>query len=490
MATQLPSGYAVTEPDTSGVTGNPGPAATGTQDRASVKETDGVDAGEFSSGVGTYTSPPQVVNPPGPPVTGGTLDTEAATGGVGSPPGIVGPINGGEVNTQVYGPPIPGNNAGGPAYRAPLPEAAATTVDTTRTAAEAETGYNGLYGPVLDRVPQESSYALTSFDTLYDSGGAGPGNVAVPAAPAQPTALARVSGARVTWTAPSNSGLPIKGYRVYVYPATGGGYLRTVDVNASNLSALVDNLATGQAIVNGVSTRLAYKFAVAAVNQSGEGPQSALSAAVTPWLDNGADSLAPAALNAPTGVTATGGVGGTTVSWTRPTHDGGYDIAYYTVTATNDGKQVVVRAPGSGTTLYAEPPTSVVFTEESAGESSTYTVTATVKRPNGTYVTSPASAASSSATTDTVPGAPTGVVGTAGVQQVSVAFTAPGSNGGSAITSYTATSSPGGHTASGSASPIVVTGLTTGQAYTFTVHATNAVGNSAESAASSAVTPT
>lgn len=89
-----------------------------------------------------------------------------------------------------------------------------------------------------------------------------------------------------------------------------------------------------------------------------------------------------------------------------------------------------------------------------------------------------------------VPDAPTIGTATAGNAQVSVAFTPPVDNGGSAITGYTATSTPGSITASGGSSPIVVTGLTNGVAYTFTVHATNAVGNSAESAASNSATPT
>ena len=81
------------------------------------------------------------------------------------------------------------------------------------------------------------------------------------------------------------------------------------------------------------------------------------------------------------------------------------------------------------------------------------------------------------------------MVATAGVASASVAFVAPTSNGGSAITGYTATSSPGSFTAMGTTSPINVTGLTNGTAYTFTVVATNAIGNSVASAASSAVTP-
>ena len=65
-----------------------------------------------------------------------------------------------------------------------------------------------------------------------------------------------------------------------------------------------------------------------------------------------------------------------------------------------------------------------------------------------------------------VPGAPTIGAVTAGPNQVIVAFTAPTDTGGSAITSYTAVSTPDGITASGASSPITVTGLTTGTAYT------------------------
>lgn len=76
--------------------------------------------------------------------------------------------------------------------------------------------------------------------------------------------------------------------------------------------------------------------------------------------------------------------------------------------------------------------------------------------------------------------------------QVSVAFSAPVNNGGSTITSYTATSSPGDFTGTvnqAGSGTIAVTGLTNGTAYTFTVSATNSVGTSLPSAASNAVSP-
>jgi len=92
-----------------------------------------------------------------------------------------------------------------------------------------------------------------------------------------------------------------------------------------------------------------------------------------------------------------------------------------------------------------------------------------------------------------VPNPPTIGTVTPGNAQVSVAFTAPSNVGGSAITSFTVlvTDSSSGATFSntGSASPIVVTGLTNGNTYTAKVLAVNSYGPSAFSAPSGSVVP-
>jgi uncharacterized protein YbjQ (UPF0145 family) len=87
------------------------------------------------------------------------------------------------------------------------------------------------------------------------------------------------------------------------------------------------------------------------------------------------------------------------------------------------------------------------------------------------------------------PDAPTIGTATAGAGSASVTFTAPANVGGSAITSYTVISSPGSIIGTGASSPITVSGLTNGTAYTFTVVATNAYGTGPASAASNSVTP-
>ena len=93
------------------------------------------------------------------------------------------------------------------------------------------------------------------------------------------------------------------------------------------------------------------------------------------------------------------------------------------------------------------------------------------------------------------PNAPTSVsatdVGTARAFNngaATITFTA-GSDNGAPITSFTATSSPGGYTATGASSPLTVEGLESDTSYTFTVTATNANGTSAASAASNSAVP-
>jgi hypothetical protein len=87
----------------------------------------------------------------------------------------------------------------------------------------------------------------------------------------------------------------------------------------------------------------------------------------------------------------------------------------------------------------------------------------------------------------TNPDSPTSVSATPGNHQATVTFTA-GSNGGSPILYYLASSTPGNITATSSGSSITVTGLTNGTTYTFQVYAVNAVGASTPSSASSAIT--
>ena len=92
----------------------------------------------------------------------------------------------------------------------------------------------------------------------------------------------------------------------------------------------------------------------------------------------------------------------------------------------------------------------------------------------------------------TAPGAPT--IGSATVlspTSASISFSAPASNGGATIETYTATSTPGsitGRVLQSGSGTITITGLTPSTAYTFRVTASNSAGTSSASGATVSIT--
>jgi hypothetical protein len=181
-------------------------------------------------------------------------------------------------------------------------------------------------------------------------------------------------------------------------------------------------------------------------------------------------TTSPAAPNPPTGVTAVAGVASASVSFGVPSANGS-PITGYTVTS----------IPGNFTASGTSSPITVPGLTN--GTAYTFTVAAT------NAIGSAESGVSNSVTPRTTPSAPSSVVATAGDGTASVAFSAPTSNGGAAITNYNVTATPGTATGTGTASPITVTGLTNGTTYTFTVTATNAAGTGPASTPSNSVTP-
>ncbi|HIJ86830.1 MAG TPA: fibronectin type III domain-containing protein [Desulfuromonadales bacterium] len=89
----------------------------------------------------------------------------------------------------------------------------------------------------------------------------------------------------------------------------------------------------------------------------------------------------------------------------------------------------------------------------------------------------------------TVPGAPTGVTASAGNSPNSIIVTiAATDSGGSPITSYSVISTPGGITATGTASPLTVSCPVSCSGYAFSASATNVIGSSAPSAPADVIT--
>jgi hypothetical protein len=135
--------------------------------------------------------------------------------------------------------------------------------------------------------------------------------------------------------------------------------------------------------------------------------------------------------------------------------------------------------------------TGATYVVTSADIGDVITVSVTLNNSLGTV------AATSSATAVVAPPSnpatpPSNVNASAGDTTAVVSWIAPSSDGGSTILSYTVTSSPGSRTctASGaSATSCVVTGLSDGTSYTFSVVATTAAGASGSSQSSAVVTP-
>jgi hypothetical protein len=380
------------------------------------------------------------------------------------------------------------------------------------------------------------TFTVTASNSSGTSSASAPSNAVTPSnsPPGAPTAVvaSAASGqAAVSWTAPSANGSAITSYTVTPY--VGSTAQTPVQVSSAVTTANVTGLANGTA----------YTFTVTATNGNGSSPASLASAAVTPE-DTVFDFATPATLDSgdtssvEVGVHFNSSASGTVTGirfykasantgthvgslWTSTgallasgtfageTASGWQTLTFSSPVAINAGTDYVVGylAP-NGHYSY----TGAAFS--SAGVANgplTAVANGSVSSGNGVYAYSGASTFPSGSYnsanywvdvmfqpggggTGGPPTAPTGVTATPASSRAQVSWTAPSSNGGSQITSYTVTPYAGSTAGtpmqvSGSTTTANVTGLTNGTAYTFTVTATNGNGSSPASSASAAVTP-
>jgi len=284
------------------------------------------------------------------------------------------------------------------------------------------------------------------------------------------------------------------------FPATNGNNLYFA--SGSNI-AWVGNVVGGPAgqtltltYINAAQAQLANTGTLALdatdpanlVLYSGDDPSGLATAGAGRWFQTIQTSAAPGPPGTPLDVQASGGQSQVTVSWSPA--QVAQPVTSYTVhnSFASNGLPIndVVITP-SGGSLY--PQTSAAIT----GLSSNVTYQFSVLASNA-QGSSALSSSSNSTQLVSVPSAPTGVQAVAGDGQASVSWTAPASTGGLPLSGNTVTALANGvvfstTAVSASATSALVSGLTNGVAYTFTVHATNSVGDSPESVPSSAVTP-
>lgn len=256
-------------------------------------------------------------------------------------------------------------------------------------------------------------------------------------------------------TAPVISGIspsrgPVSGGTVVTVTGTGfttAQFVKFGTTFGTNLTIISDTSLTIEA-----PTKLAGSYNLTVLNQGGSNVQTTN---YTYYI--------PAAPSAPTGVAAVAGNQSASVSWSASA-----DTTSYLVTSNPGGFTCTT----SGTSCTVSGLTN--------GMGYTFTVVARNAAGNSS---------ASSASTSVIPAlpaplAPTGVAATAGDQAATVSWTASAN-----ATGYVVTSNPGGFTCSTSGTSCAVSGLTNGTAYTFSVVAQNATGDSSPSSASTSVTP-
>jgi hypothetical protein len=386
------------------------------------------------------------------------------------------------------------------------------------------TSANGVYAYSANSAFPSSSFNATNYyvDVLFaPAPPTGP-----PSAPTAVSAAAAASKALVRWTAPTNEGgSAITGYTVTPYVGTTAQ--APVNVSAPATSTTLTGLSNGTS----------YTFKVKATSSIGTSEPSLASSAVTPE-DTIFELGTPATVDS--GDPSSVELG---VKFTASENGSVTGIRFYKA-ATNTGTHIGALWSASGTLL-----ASATFTNEGASgwQQVTFSSPVTVKAattyvagylaPNGHYSATaaafgslgvsnpPLQALANETSADGVyaysaasvfpsntfnatnywvdvlfapaapstPEAPEGISATAATGQAQVSWsTAP--NNGSPITGYVITPYVGATaqtqvSVGAAARNAVVTGLSNGTGYTFTVAATNAFGTGTQSQHSAVVTP-
>jgi len=333
--------------------------------------------------------------------------------------------------------------------------------------------YGLVLGATFDHIGTNFSGSLDEF-AIYPTALTGTqiANHVIAAGPANPPSNLMASSDQagnvtITWAPPSrNVSAPVIAYNLYRATTAAGPW----DANHATPLATVNTGSALTYVDSSATLGTTYYYAVTDINFAGESSPA------------GPVSVTPATVpGAPTGVAASVDNAQSSVSFTAPASDGGSLISGYTVTAHPDG--VSGTAQDRSASGSASPIVVTGLTNGTLYDISVVATNGVGSGPAGTTTVTPA----------TVPGTPSNVAASVDNAQSSVSFMAP-ADGGSPISGYAVTAHPDGvsgtaqdRSVSGSASPIVVTGLTNGTLYDISVVATNGVGSGA--AGTTTVTP-
>ena len=294
------------------------------------------------------------------------------------------------------------------------------------------------------------------------NGDSGPSNQAaatvdVPAGPDPPTATAGDQQITMSWVTPANNGSAILRYQYFIFDATNENVFTPWTNIPGSSATTTSHTATG--LTNGNT----YGISIRAVNHIGVG------------RDSLADSKTPGTFpTAPRNLTAEPGDTQSRLKWTAPASNGGNTIDGYEYQ-----QKAGTNAYGSWTDISGANANTTEHTVTGLTNGTIYRFKVRAKNPMGE---GPASN-EATATPVTVPSVPQSFTLTPGNGRVRLDWTAPASDGGSAILRYeyrhkagadsftTWTNVPGSNI---NTTQYTVTGLTNGTLYTFEIRAATA----------------
>jgi Fibronectin type III domain len=319
----------------------------------------------------------------------------------------------------------------------------------------------------------------------------------VPAAPSAVSAAPLDSAATVSWTVGANGGAPIVNFLLTAF--VGSTVSSTQEVTATEVGSNLDPTPGALDSVrfsNGLVDGTTYSFTVASLNLVGTGSPSAQTNTVTPA---GVPGL-------PSGAAAVAGNQSALVSWTVGAN-GGLPISHFVITpfvGSTAGTAVTIPAGATGSATDPAPGAADSFNVTGLTSGTTYFFTIAAENSDGTGTPS---GQTNLVTPNSAPLAPSNVSASAlPSSQISVHWTV-GANDGDGITGFQVVAHQFGTTAQsttnvaagavgsatdptpGASDSSLISGLTPGTFYAFSVAARNAAGTGAASTLSGFVTP-